>query len=296
MLPQPWFGREESDSIQVVAGDPRSQVSFDSELPNHRAQHPDIMAFIRFDSGPRTGERVPLDKDKVTFGRAKWSDCVLSHPTVSREHFIVEHNNGKLFLVDNRSENGTYANGERVSWIELKDGDSIQAGPFTLIFETSNQQAPQARLDSQQPDVETSDERPAFENTQSGIYPSHYLEGIEHFNAGRYFDAHEVWEEIWLRSSGDTKLFYQMLIQAAVGLHHYERGNARGARGMYASVMDKLERLPSFLMSLDLDDFSRQFRAFFAELIANNDESAPPPDRPRPRIRLLSRDTTDWSL
>jgi hypothetical protein len=36
-------------------------------------------------------------KDKVIFGRAKGSDCVLSHPTVSREHFIVEHNNGKLF-------------------------------------------------------------------------------------------------------------------------------------------------------------------------------------------------------
>jgi len=65
---------------------------------------------------------------------------------------------------------------------------------------------------------------------------------------------------------------------------------------MHANVVDKLDRLPSFLMSLDLDDFSRQFRGFFAELIDNNDEAAPPADRPRPRIRLLSRDTADWSL
>jgi hypothetical protein len=154
----------------------------------------------------------------------------------------------------------------------LKAGDSIQAGPFTLIFETSDQQAPQALRESQQPDVETSDEQQAFENTQSGIYPSHYLEGIEHFNAGRYFDAHEVWEEVWLRSSGDTKLFYQMLIQAAVGLHHYERGNAR-ARGNACQCRGQAKSPPSFVMSLDLDDFSRQFRSFFAELVENDDES-----------------------
>ena len=257
------------------------------------------MASLRFDSGPRTGERVSLDKNKVTFGRAKSSDCVLSHPTVSRVHFIIELNNGKVFLVDKGSENGTHANGERVSWVELTEGDQIQAGPFVFVFEMSNEEAPLTEAlegSEQAPAEETSAERPAFDTTQSGIYPSHYLEGIEHFNAGRYFDAHEVWEEIWLRSSGDTKQFYQMLIQAAVGLYHYERGNARGARGMHASVVDKLERLPSFLMSLDLGDFSRQFRGFFAELIENNDEAAPPADRPRPRIRLLSRDTADWSL
>jgi uncharacterized protein len=255
------------------------------------------MASLRFDSGPRTGERVPLDKSKVTFGRAKTSDCILTHPTVSRVHFIIELNNGKVFLVDNGSENGTHANGERVSWVELSDGDQVQAGPFIFVFETANEQSQsaEARAESEPTDESSAGEL-AFDTTQSGIYPRHYLEGIEHFNAGRYFDAHEVWEEIWLRSSGDTKLFYQMLIQAAVGLHHYERGNARGARGMHANVVDKLDRLPSFLMALDLGDFSRQFRDFFAELIANNEDATPPADRPRPRIRLLSRDTTDWSL
>jgi pSer/pThr/pTyr-binding forkhead associated (FHA) protein len=253
------------------------------------------MASIRLESGPRSGERVRLDKDKVTFGRAKGSDCVLSHPTVSRDHFMVEHNNGKLFLVDKGSENGTLANGERVSWIELKDGDRIQAGPFIMVLEASEEQ-PSRTQEEKQHAPSTTAEQSAFVTDPSGIYPSHYLEGIEHFNAGRYFDAHEVWEEIWLRSSGDTKLFYQMLIQAAVGLHHYERGNARGARGMYANVMDKLDRLPRFIMSIDLNDFARQFKAFCDELISNNDETAPPPDRPRPRIRFLSRETADWSL
>jgi uncharacterized protein len=277
-------------SLQAVPLSSKLRLS----LQNHRTQRPDIMASIRFDSGPRTGECVPIDKDKVTFGRAKGSDCVLSHPTVSREHFIIERNNGRLFLVDKGSENGTHANGERVSWVELKEGDNIKAGPFTMIFEASIE--PPVQRVSEQPSLESMDKEPAYDTTQPGIYPSQYIEGIEHFNAGRYFDAHEVWEEIWLRSSGDTKMFYQMLIQAAVGLHHYERGNVRGARGMHVNVVDKLNRLPSFLMSLDLNDFSRQFKAFFAELIENNDESPPVPDRARPRIRLLSRDSADWSF
>jgi pSer/pThr/pTyr-binding forkhead associated (FHA) protein len=258
------------------------------------------MASIRFDSGPRSGELVGLKKSKVTFGRAKSSDCVLAHPTVSREHFIIELNNGKIFLVDKGSENGTHLNGQRISWVELKEGDRIQAGPFVLVFETSSGST--AESESTGKPVRSSEERGSADQsdsntTRSGIYPRHYLEGIEHFNDGRYFDAHEVWEEIWLRSSADTKMFYQMLIQAAVGLHHFERGNVRGARGMYNNVVDKLERLPSFMMSLDLGDFGQQFMGFFADLIKNENESSlPPADMPRPRIRLLSRDTADWSL
>jgi len=254
------------------------------------------MASLRFDSGPRTGERVPLNKSKVKFGRAKASDCVLSHPTVSRLHFVVEHNNGKLFLVDNGSENGTLCNGQRISWVELNDGDKIQAGPFAFLFEASADQLLSESADPSHNSADDETDDDSIDTTQSGIHPVHYLQGIEHFNAQRYFDAHEVWEEIWLQSSGDTKLFYQMLIQAAVGLHHYERGNVRGARGMHTNVLNKLDLLPSFFMSLDLSDFSRQFKDFFSRLIHDNDETPPTPDRLRPKIRLLSKETTDWSL
>ena len=255
------------------------------------------MASLRFDSGPLTGKKVPLDKNKVTFGRSTECDCVLPHPTVSREHFYVEHNNGKLFLVDQGSGNGTFANSERASWVELKDGDKIQAGPFVLTVEMTYAQteAGQTPLVDGPPNGEARSGE-AFDSVTARLYSPQYMEGIEHFNAGRYFDAHEVWEEAWLLASGDTKLFYQMLIQAAVALHHYERGNARGARGMHANVTEKLKRLPAVFMSLDLVSFSRQFRAALAELIDKNNEAAPPDHRHWPQIRLLGRDTEDWSL
>jgi hypothetical protein len=246
-----------------------------------------VMASLIFDSGPRTGERITLEKDKVTFGRSNSCDGVLRHPTVSREHFYIERNNGKLFLVDQGGENGTFSNDERVSWVELKDGDTIRAGPFTMIFESGD-----GRSELGQPpgvsESQSDSRQPAFDSTAIEVYSREYLQGIEDFNAGRYFDAHEIWEEIWLRSSGETKLFYQMLIQAAVGLHHYERGNARGARGMHANVIEKLSRLPSTYMSLDLVDFSRQFEVALSELIDNNNEAAPADDKHRPRIELLN--------
>src|SRR6185295_14311931 len=236
-------------------------------------------------------EEVPLDKNRVTFGRSPSCDGVLTHPTVSREHFYVELNNGKLFVVDHGSENGTLVNGERVSWIELKQGDRVRAGPFALVFEKD---ASHTGAQSKAGGADNRATDPASVNiSTAGLYPLEYIEGIEHFNAARYFDAHEVWEEIWLRSSGQTKVFYQMLIQAAVGLHHYERGNARGARGMHSNVIEKLGRLPSIFMSLDLVDFSEQFRDRLSELIENNNEALPA-DKPRPRIQLL--DDAEWSL
>src|SRR5512143_988279 len=145
------------------------------------------MAYLRFDSGPRTGEKIVLDKDRVTFGRAKSSDCVIGHPTVSREHFIIERNNGRLFLVDRGSENGTHANGERVSWVELNEGDRIQAGPFTLVFEMSEAEQSSAAAADQDPQVNdnSSAEPNSFDTARFGIYPGHYLQGIEHFNAGQ---------------------------------------------------------------------------------------------------------------
>ncbi|MEK6284897.1 MAG: DUF309 domain-containing protein [Acidobacteriota bacterium] len=261
------------------------------------------MASLRFETGPRTGEKVLLDKDKFTFGRGKSCDCILAHPTVSREHFYLERNNGKLFLVDQGSENGTLANAERISWIELEDGDSIQAGPFKLVVEMAEARTDTVELPDELPNRDarpkesaTTVEPLSRDATTSRLYAPQYLRGIEHFNAGRYFDAHEVWEEIWLHSSGDTKVFYQMLIQAAVGLHHYERGNARGARGMHSNVVEKLSRLPSVFMSLDLVEFSRSFNASLADLIERDNEAAPSPDNPRPRIRLLSLDKADWGL
>ena len=126
----------------------------------------------------------------------------------------------------------------------------------------------------------------AYDATHERVYPREYLEGVAHFNAGRYYDAHEVWEEIWLRSADDAKLFYHMLIQAAVALYHDERGNAHGARTLYERAREKLQKIPPVFMSLDVVEFARQLHAFFAALNNEDGETARTRGEPRPFIRL----------
>ena len=70
-------------------------------------------------------------------------------------------------------------------------------------------------------------------------------EGIRSFNAGHYFEAHERWEDLWRQTHGPLRLFYQGLIQAAVGLHHLNRGNRNGARAQIGKAIQKLEQYPA---------------------------------------------------
>jgi len=263
-----------------------------------------VMASLSFLTESLAGESMSLDKDKTIFGRHQSCDRRLPGKTVSREHFAIEFNNGKFFLVDLESVNGTFANGERVSWLELKDGDTIQAGPFVMRF----QEDQKAALPDDSPSAARllegsttgATEPLSFKAEHEKLYPRQYLEGIEHFNSRRYFDAHEVWEEIWLHATHNTKLFYQMLIQAAVGLHHRQRGNVRGALGMYQNVVTKLQSLPAIYMSINLVEFAQQFTSFFADLVENESDVPGITDKSWPTINLCDAaaergdDRTQW--
>jgi predicted metal-dependent hydrolase len=53
--------------------------------------------------------------------------------------------------------------------------------------------------------------------------------GADLFNAGEFFECHEVWEDVWNAQPPSERLFLQGLIQIAVGCEHFNRGNLRGA-------------------------------------------------------------------
>src|SRR5262249_60283391 len=56
-------------------------------------------------------------------------------------------------------------------------------------------------------------------------YDDRYLAGVRLFNAGEYFDAHEVWEDLWRDCPSADRRFYQSFIQAAGAPYHLGRGN-----------------------------------------------------------------------
>jgi uncharacterized protein len=69
-----------------------------------------------------------------------------------------------------------------------------------------------------------------------------FQRGIALFNSEEFFEAHEVWEELWLAEAEPEKTFLQGLIQAAAAFHHYVRGNFSGAQSLLASAAVKLQR------------------------------------------------------
>ena len=65
--------------------------------------------------------------------------------------------------------------------------------------------------------------------------------GIELFNSGRYWDAHEAWEAEWMPDRhGPDAGFYKGLIQVAAGCLHYSRHNRRGSVNKWRSGADYL--------------------------------------------------------
>ena len=69
--------------------------------------------------------------------------------------------------------------------------------------------------------------------------------GIELFNRGLYWDAHEAWEEAWMPDRrGPDGGFYKGLIQIAAGCLHYRRRNRRGTVNKWRSGADYLRAYP----------------------------------------------------
>ncbi|HEX9792483.1 MAG TPA: DUF309 domain-containing protein [Planctomycetota bacterium] len=123
-------------------------------------------------------------------------------------------------------------------------------------------------------------------------YPEEYLEGIRLFNAGEWYEAHEVWEERWQHVGDSTAEFYKALIQFAVAALHWERGNAHGARKLYRTARRYLEPYSPAFLGLDVDDFLARAAAWFEPMLQAiaAKRPLPAPDRGRlPAIRLADR-------
>ena len=84
-----------------------------------------------------------------------------------------------------------------------------------------------------------------------GLEENHGL-GRGHFNAGRFFPAHEAWETAWkqARDTDDAELF-KGLSQLGAGYVHLLRGNGHGAVTLLRRAASRLGRYPAGHRGLD---------------------------------------------
>jgi uncharacterized protein len=113
-----------------------------------------------------------------------------------------------------------------------------------------------------------------------------FEKGIQLFNAGRFFECHEAWEEVWKRADGDARRFYQGLIQFAVAILHAQRGNRKGAKSVYAKACRNLARLPDDYMGVAVARLRDDVAAYVnAEAGGKPARSKSPPRLIRTRAR-----------
>ncbi len=77
---------------------------------------------------------VALTREWTRIGRSLAADVRFDDPTVSRRHALLVRQADGVRVLDDRSLNGVFVNGERVDWRMVSDGDEIVVGRYRLTF------------------------------------------------------------------------------------------------------------------------------------------------------------------
>jgi pSer/pThr/pTyr-binding forkhead associated (FHA) protein len=87
----------------------------------------DAGEIVMFALGEREGQTLRI-------GRSTAADIVLDDASVSRRHAVIVHRGGRTVILDDRSLNGVFVNGERVGEAVLNDGDGIAIGRVSARY------------------------------------------------------------------------------------------------------------------------------------------------------------------
>lgn len=111
------------------------------------------------------------------------------------------------------------------------------------------------------------DEHPVGPIDCSGPLPADALHGLELFNAGEYFEAHEALETAWRDETGPVRELYRGILQVGVAYLHILNGNYTGAVKMFGRCKPWLEPFSDGCKGIELDSFRQDFLRVEAELL-----------------------------
>lgn len=74
---------------------------------------------------------------RLIIGRGEDAEIRIDNTAISRHHSAIEIQNGKPFLQDLCSLNGTVVNGKKIDFIQIFEGDDIIIGKFSLVWSST---------------------------------------------------------------------------------------------------------------------------------------------------------------
>ena len=146
-------------------------------------------------------------------------------------------------------------------------------------------------------------ESPAFDAAQAApIYTldrqwrenAAYLYGIDLYNAGYFWEAHEVWEAVWARAAGNSRerLLVQGLIQLSNACLKIAMDRCEAARRLLEIAQEKLAEAAHggpTVMGVEISVLSGGISAF-DYVLACDCEDADPVLRQRPTLTVIRQD------
>jgi DNA-directed RNA polymerase subunit RPC12/RpoP len=116
--------------------DPEANPNTESEVDWLDAVREEVEAdghYLAFKDGDLVSV-MPLLREWTKIGRSLTADIRLDDPTVSRRHALICRQDQGVRVLDDRSLNGIFLNGDRTEWGELTDGDEVIIGRYHLHF------------------------------------------------------------------------------------------------------------------------------------------------------------------
>ena len=119
-----------------------------------------------------------------------------------------------------------------------------------------------------------------------------FQEGIDLFNQGRFFEAHEAWEEIWRSTTPEPRDLFQGLIQVAAALHQFlDLKRIDGPRRTLAKARRRLEPYAPAALGIDVKDLLEQVRTLgnVAGTAAKESRRPCPPSIQNPKSKIQNQ-------
>lgn len=92
-----------------------------------------------------------------------------------------------------------------------------------------------------------------------GELPEQVIFGLDLFNRGEYFEAHELLELAWRAEAGPIRELYRGILQIGVAYYHILRGNYSGAVKLFQRSRAWLDPFPDTCRGIDLAGFRRDY-------------------------------------
>jgi hypothetical protein len=98
--------------------------------------------------------------------------------------------------------------------------------------------------------------------------PALVVQGLQVFNAGEYFEAHELLETAWRNESRPMRELYRGVLQVGVGFYHIQRENFSGAHKLFQRAQGWLSPFPANCQGVNVEKIRLQTQRIDTILIS----------------------------